>query len=405
VIAGALYSIFVLPRLLPDRGDLAEHFVSRSRRFLGEIDVIQGCKLVGKRARDGAVDTLPDARLLLVQRGEDTLVPDREPVEIMPGDVLIVRATRDAMAAALSRNLGHLLAREEQEETSPRPNDDHAVAEVMIPPDSSLVDRTIESVGMHRRYGCLVIGIQHHGMMETRRLASKRLEAGDELLIAGPREAVEALRDNPELVLMGRGVAEVPKTRRAPHAVAIFAMTVVLAATGVFPIVVAASLGTAAMLVAGCLDLPRAWRALDRKILLLVASTLALSTALQATGAAVLVARTLLSPISDAGQTLSLAFLFVVVAVTTNLLSNNATAILFTPIAVTMARDLGISPTAAAIAVLLGANTSFVTPIGYQTNLLVMGPGHYRFADFVRGGVPLLILVTAAYGVSTWWFG
>jgi len=406
-IAGALYSIFVLPRLLPTRGDLADHLLSKNRRFLGEIDVIPSCTLAGKRTVRGNLEALPDVKILLVQRGEDTLAPELEDVEITPGDVIIVRATREAMASALSRNLGHLLAREEEEsgEGNARPRstqEDHVVAEVMIPPASVMIDRTIDGIGLHRRYGCLVIGIQHHGRIETCRLATTRLEAGDELLVAGPRAAIEALGDNPDLVLMGRGIADVPKTRRAPHAVAIFVATVLVAATGLLPIVVAASVGTLAMLISGCLDLPRAWRALDRKILMLVASTLALSTALQATGAASLVARTLLSPLAGAGQVLTLVFLFGVVTVTTNVLSNNATAILFTPIAVTLARDLNISPTTAAIAVLLGANCSFVTPIGYQTNLLVMGPGHYRFTDFVRGGLPLVAVVALAYGLTVW---
>jgi len=408
-IVGTLYSIFVLPRLLPVRGDLAGHLVSTNRRFLGEIDVIPGSKLEGMTTRQGKLENLPDVRLLLVQRGEDTLSPDMEDLMIVSGDVLIVRATRHAMASACSRNLGHLLARGEvhdgggADSVRPRPsNEDHVIAEAMIPPASVMIDRTIESIGMHRRYGCLVIGIQHHGTIETCRLAATRLEAGDELLIAGPRESVEALRNNPDLVLMGRGVAEVPKTHRAPHALVIFATTVLLAATGLLPIVVAASLGTAAMLVAGCLDLPRAWRALDRKILLLVAATLALSAALQTTGAASLVARTLLSPLAGASPTITLVFIFGLVAVTTNLLSNNATAILFTPIAVTMAHELGVPPATAAVAVLIGANASFVTPIGYQTNLLVMGPGHYRFKDFVRGGIPLVLLVGTAYGLTVW---
>lgn len=411
-LAGAAYSIFVLPRLLPERGDLAEHLVSTNRRFLAEIDVIPGCRLAGLRARGDRLEGLDDVKLLLVQRGEDTLAPEVEEVEVVPGDVLIVRATREAMASALSRNLGHLLAREDEDQEDSGPDsrarpvrEDHVIAEMMIPPASVMVDRTVESIGMHRRFGCLVIGVQHHGRVETGRVASTRLEAGDELLIAGPREAVEALRNNPDMVLMGRGLAEVPKTRRAPHAVAIFLVTVLMAATGLLPIVVAASVGTLAMLVVGCLDLPRAWRALDRKILLLVASTLALSTALQATGAASLVARTLLLPLADASQPVTLIFLFAIVAVTTNLLSNNATAILFTPIAVTMARDLGIAPSAAAIAVLLGANASFVTPIGYQTNLLVMGPGHYRFADFLRGGLPLLFVVGLTYSITVWLTG
>lgn len=401
-LAGGAYCILLLPRLMPKREGLADHLLSKNRRFLGEIDVIPSCTLAGKRTVNGQLEPLPDVKLLLVHRGEDTLAPDREDIDIQPGDVLIVRATREAMASALSRNLGHLLAREEDEGASPAPTKDHVVAEVMIPPASSMIDQTVDDMGLHRRLGCLVIGIQHHGRMETCRLAPTRLAAGDELLVAGPRQAVEALQNDPDLVLIGRGIAEVPRTRRAPHAIAIFALTVLAAATGSMPIVVAASLGVAAMLVVGCLDLRRAWQALDRKILLLVASTLALSAALQATGAAGLVARTVLAPLASAGPVLTLVLLFLIVAFTTNLLSNNATAILFTPIAVTLARDIGISPTAAAIAVLFGANCSFVTPIGYQTNLLVMGPGHYRFSDFVRGGLPLVVVVAVAYGLTIW---
>ena len=165
------------------------------------------------------------------------------------------------------------------------------------------------------------------------------------------------------------------------------------------PISVAALVGAVTMVATGCLNLRQAVRALDRTILLLVGSTLALGAALQATGGAEFIAVRALAALGGSHPMVNMAILFVVVAAATNVLSNNACAILFTPVAVNLAFTLGVEPSVMAITVLLAANCSFASPIGYQTNLLVMGPGHYRFADFLKAGLPLMLLMWLTFCV------
>ena len=183
-----------------------------------------------------------------------------------------------------------------------------------------------------------------------------------------------------------------PQSRKAPIAGLIFLAIVICSAFSILPIVTAAIAGVAAMLATGCLTLYQAGRAFDRQIYLLVGVSIALATAMEQTGGAELIAHSTVSALSEAPLAITLSGFFLVIAVMTNILSNNATAVLFTPIAIGLARAF-IS------AVIFGANASFATPIGYQTNLLVMGPGHYRFADFIKAGTPLVILMWLAFSI------
>ena len=158
------------------------------------------------------------------------------------------------------------------------------------------------------------------------------------------------------------------------------------------------------MIAGGCLNIHQAQRAVDRRVMLLVWAALAMAAALQATGGAGYLANVLVAALAGAPVPVVLAAFFLLVALITNVLSNNATAVLFTPIAVGIAGNLGVDPTAFVFAVVFGANCSFATPIGYQTNLLVMGPGHYRFADYARAGLPLMILIWLTFSLFAPWY-
>lgn len=394
---GALYVVFVLPKLLPERGDMARTLLQGGRQFIAEIDVLADSPLVGHQSVAGQFRPLPDITVRLIQRGDHAILPPFEEITLRAGDVLFVAATRQALTEALARNIGYLLASggpmEPLDNEADGPEGERVLAEVMIAPASRMIDQTVDMVGFRRRFGVPVLGIQRRGRMARRRLSEIRLEAGDVLLIVGDQANVDALSDNPDLVLMAWAIRDVPRLERAPHAAVIFGATVLVAATGLVPIAVAALVGALATIVAGCLNLRQAFRALDRTILVLVGSTLALGHALQATGGAEFIAMNVLEAIAGPEPMINMAVLFLVVAAATNVLSNNACAILFTPIAVSLAGSLGVPPTVMAITVLLAANCSFASPIGYQTNLLVMGPGHYRFADFLKAGVPLTLLM------------
>jgi di/tricarboxylate transporter len=176
------------------------------------------------------------------------------------------------------------------------------------------------------------------------------------------------------------------------------------AALDLVPIVVTAILGILALIFTGCLNVRQAARAVDRQIVLIIASSLALGSALEATGGAAYLAGLVLHAMQGAPPAAVLSVLFLLVAIVTNVLTNNAAAVLFTPIAVNLAHQLDAQVFPFAIAVTFGASCSFATPIGYQTNLLVMGPGHYRFIDFVIAGVPLVIVIWLAFSLFVPWY-
>jgi di/tricarboxylate transporter len=199
---------------------------------------------------------------------------------------------------------------------------------------------------------------------------------------------------------------KMPLVGKAPVAAWIFAGIVLPAALGLLPIVVSSVLGVIALIATGCLNIRQAGRAVDRQIVLVIAAALALGTALEATGGAAYAAGLVLGALAGAPAAVVLSVLFLLVALLTNILTNNAAAVLFTPVAVNIAVELGADPFPFALAVAFGASCSFATPIGYQTNLLVMGPGHYRFTDFVTAGLPLVVIVWLAFSLfAPWYYG
>lgn len=409
-LIGALYVMFVLPRVLPHRGSLAGSLLGAGKQFIAEVDITPDSKLVGAKAVAGAFRALPDVTVRLIHRGDHHILPPFDGVTLQPGDSVIVAATRPALTEALARNAGYLLSQgvdgaSQGGEPPDRRPAERALAEVMIAPASRMIDQTIDMVGFRRRFGCLVLGIQRRGRMARVRLGEIRLEAGDVLLIAGSRNNIDALNNNPDLVLMAWATRDLPRLQRAPHAIAIFALAVGLAATGLLPIAVAAFSGAIAMIATGCLNMRQAVRAIDRTILVVVGATLALGLAMDRTGGAAFLATSMIELVVG-DPALTMGLLFLIVAIATNLLTNNACAVLFTPIAINLAHDLQLSPSVMAITVLLAANCSFATPISYQTNLLVMGPGHYRFVDFLRGGLPLVIIIWLAFlAIAPRYFG
>jgi di/tricarboxylate transporter len=240
-------------------------------------------------------------------------------------------------------------------------------------------------------------------MLRTR-LHELRLEPGDVLLLVGRQDAIDRLRADPDVLLMEWSASEMPLVSKAPIAAAIFAAIVLPAALDLVPIVITALFGVVALVVTGCLNIRQAARAVDRQIVLIIASALALGTALEATGGAAYVAMLVLHAMEGTSPSAVLSALFLIVAALTNVLTNNAAAVLFTPIAVNVAAGLGADVFPFALAVAFGASCSFATPIGYQTNLLVMGPGHYRFRDFVVAGLPLVLLLWLAFSLFVPWY-
>ncbi|MEW5729600.1 MAG: SLC13 family permease [Pseudomonadota bacterium] len=401
---GFLYLTVVMPLLLPRRGStVAASLDGQGKQFVSQCVVPAGSALDGVQAAAGQFKPLPDITVHLIVRDGRPEFPPYDDVSLRAGDVLVLAGTRKALTDAAARLPGLLQVPEEGEDRHRDRDasaDERVLVEAMIPPTSRFAGFTLDQMGLQRLHNIGLVGIERRARMMRLPMTDIRLQAGDVLLLLGRWADIDGLRGDRDLVVMSGTADALPKVHHARTAIVVFAGMLALSALGVVPIVVAA-LAAATLLVAlGALTPRQAIRAIDHKVVLLVGAALALGAAMDVTGAARFIAEGILAGMGDVGPLAALSVFFAIVAFSTNVLSNNAAAVLFTPIGVGLARSLGMDPSMFAIATILAANCSFATPIGYQTNLLVMGPGHYRFADYARAGLPLVVLMWGVFTVS-----
>jgi len=400
--AGLLYIAFVMPALLPRNIGLeAQMAGADGKQFIAQIDVTPDHPLAGKRPVAGLFPDLQDITVRMIQRGDDTFLPPFEDIELLPGDLILFAATRKKLTELLSTRPEFVrgVLRLSGPGETPGRGESLALTEAVVSPGSRIAGRTIRQIGFRHSMGAVVLGVQRRSRMLRSHMGDIRLEAGDVLLLFGSSEAMKRLRADRDVLLMDWATSDLPNIRSASLARTILLGVVLAAATGTLPIVIASFLGAAAMIATGCLNVRQAARAIDLKLFMLIGSAFALGEAMNASGAAGFLAASVVVVFEPWGVTALLSALFFLVMVLTNVLSNNATAILFTPIAVGAAHQLGADPHVFALTVLFAANTCFMTPIGYQTNLLVMGPGKYKFYDFIRAGVPLSLLIWIVFTI------
>ncbi len=403
---GFVYVAFVLPRILKARTGMAEQITGGSgKQFIATIEIGYGHPLAGVSAVAGMFPALKDMTVRLVQRHEHPFLPPFENLTLRPGDTIVVAATRSALTRALSDSAATTPAAEGAA-GQPVPTKDLTLAEAVVAPGSRVIGRTIEQAAIHHDTDTVVLGVERRSRMPRMQLADIRLEAGDVLLIGGTAEAIEGLRANRDLLLLEWSASELPQRRYARRALVIFGLLVLYAASGIGPVVIGALAAALAMILAGCLNIRQAVRAFDRRIYLMIGAALAAAAALEATGGAAVLANTAVGLVEGQPGWVTLSVLFLIVSVLTNILSNNATAVLFTPIALGIAEKLHAKPLPFVVAVMLAASCAFATPVGYQTNMLVMGPGHYQFSDYLVGGLPLVVLMWIVFSiVGPWYYG
>ena len=406
---GGLYVFFGMPYLLrrdrpadTDADDTAGH------QYIIEHRLRADDALVGTTAEAGFFPALRGLTLQMILRGARTILPPFDDCTLEAGDRLFIAATRAEIADALADRghpLGHRILHLVPVEAD-APRGDMVVAEIVVAPGSRLASRSVHQTGFTHESDCFIIGVRRHSRMLRHRLADIRLEAGDVLLVIGSPTRIEGLRTNRDVLLMEWSARELPKFAHAARARLIFGLSVLAAASGAVPIVVAALTGAAAMLLSGILNIRQAARGIDLRIFLTVAAALALAHALLITGGASYLTHHFLSLFDGASPAIILSAFFLICAVITNVMSNNATAILFTPLAGSLAASLNVDPFAFIMAVIFAANCSFATPIAYQTNLMVMTPGNFRFRDFLRAGTPLILLLWLTYSLfAPWYYG
>ena len=405
---GMLYIMIASRALIPERRGLSEDIASSSgKQFVAQFEVSHGHFLAGKRAVAGMFPDLPGITVRMVQRGERAFLPPFDDISLQHGDLVIVAATRGTLTDMLARHpeLLKQIYRTNDEQSSGSPSS-LAVLEAVIAPGSRMSGRTVEMVGFRRLTESVVLGVQRRSKMIRAQLGEIRLEAGDTLLLCGPANAFQKLRANRDIILLEWSQIELPLSRRVMVSRCIALAMVLLAATNVLPILHASVLAAVSMISLGCLNIRQASRSLDLRIFLIIAAALAMGAALEQTGAAKLIADLVVSAALPYGKLAVLSAIFLAVAILTNILSNAATAVVFSPVAISAAESINSDPVLFVLAVIYGANCCFATPIAYQTNLLVMGPGHYKFSDFLRFGGPLVILLWAVFTFTApWLFG
>jgi di/tricarboxylate transporter len=414
VIAGVAltYIILVLPRVLPNRAPLASEIVGgENRQFVVQLDVLEDSPMIGKSLKDEKLFEAQGISLKMVHRGEHAFLPPfDDDLKIRPHDILIVSAPRTAISTMVSINTSNMFKKVQEFEA--RDLDDKAssksdtvLAEIVIAPASRMIGQNVEQIGFIHNHHCVVLGIQRRSRMITSRMTEIRLAAGDVLLVMGSTEDVLNLREGGDVLVMEWSTEELPSRKYARRVNLIFAGVVGLAAFDIVPIHISALIGVMMVILSGCINLRQSMRALNAQIVFLVAAGLALSSALQVTGGASFLAEHMIELMHGFSPVLVMGAMFLLMAVCTNILSNNATALIFTPIALNTAHILGVDPAMFVFAVIFASNCcSFATPIGYQTNLLVMAPGHYTFSDYMKAGIPLIFIVLATYMTFSYFY-
>lgn len=404
-MVGFVYVILIAPKLLRDRSGLAKRLAgSGGRQFLFQMELAPGNELVGQTAIAGMFPGLKDVTVRMIERGHHKLLPPYDDITLSVGDIVMVAATRGVMTELLNASPDLVTDAEGEDPNEQQAGRRRVIAEAVIAPASRLDGRTLAQSGFRAETGCTVLGVQRRSRMIRAALTQLRLEAGDVLLVMGEREYVLDLRDNQDVLLMESSASDVPMKEYAVRALMVFAGVVFTAALEIMPIVVSALMGATLMMVLRCLNVRQASRAIDRRVFTIVGAALALGAAMQGTGGAAWLAHSMIELLMGAPVWLLLSGFFILVALLTNVLSNNATAVLFTPIAVSIALELQIDPMPFLLAVIFGANCSFATPMSYQTNLLVMAPGHYSFSDFVRVGTPLIFVMWLTFTLFVPWY-
>ncbi len=395
---GIVYLWLLAPRLLPVRQTELEDVAPLV--FTAQLLIPEESFAVGKTLAEVVNKAGGEMKVSRVLRGKETFLLPLPDAELRAGDRLLLNDRAERLKEYESA-LGATLYSGEApvDDEHPLHADDQQLAEIVVTQGSLLHGNSLAASRFADQHQLLTLALHRAGWQQQvsrTRIDDIRLRVGDVVLIQGRREQIADLKRRGDVLVLD-ATADLPSTRRAPLALAIMAGIILVAAVGWLPIAISALAGVLLMLASSCLSWRDAARALNTQVILIVVASLALGAALLKTGAADYLAQLFVTATAGASATWLLSGLMLLMAVLTNIVSNNAAAVIGTPIAIGIARQLGLPEEPFVLAVLFGANMSYATPIAYKTNLLVMSAGGYRFTDFLRVGVPLTLIMWLAF--------
>ncbi|MCH7618187.1 MAG: SLC13/DASS family transporter [Candidatus Marinimicrobia bacterium] len=391
-VVGGLYLIAFAFRLLPDRagtGDLTKNY--RMHRYLAEVTVTENSGMIGKSLTEKKIAETYDINVLEIIRGDEKIWRQLGSTPIRSGDILLMRGSVQNIIKFSERENLQTLGEAELGDEDLQ-GEDVILADAIIAPNSKLIGYTVKEINFRQRYGAFVLAVQSHGRTIRDKIGRIPLHFGDSLLIQGSSNSLRNLQNNRDFLVMEELKLEKFRTDRALVALGIIALVVISAALEIFPIMVAAIFGAVAMVITGCINIKEAYSNIDWMVIFLLAGMIPMGIALEKSGLAALAAGGLLDLLGGSSPVFILSALYIGTVLLSSILSNNATAIVLAPIAISMAAALGVNPKPFLMAIMFGASTSLITPIGYQTNTLVYGPGRYKFFDYFKVGLPLNLI-------------
>ncbi|WP_425607713.1 SLC13 family permease [Natrononativus amylolyticus] len=398
---GSVYLLVATPYLLPERirprDELTSEFELTS--YLTEVVVPEDSPLVGDTVREAIADLEVDLEAVTLIRGEDAFGASIGEKALRPDDVLIVRTARQAVIDLAGVEGLELLPQASVSDADLEVDDEEratpqVLAEVIVAPDGDLVEETMASSNFRRRYDATVLAVRRGSEVVHTRMDQRRLRGGDTLLVQASRDALDRLGTDRNVIVAQEFTRPTYRWSKLPVALAIVAGVVGVAALEFYPILVTSIAGAVAMVVTGVLKPTELYDAVDWSVIFLLAGLIPLGVAMEQTGAAAFLAGNAVLGVGGLHIVLVLGLFYLFTAVLTELLSNNASVVLMIPVAFDVAARLGANEFAFVLAVTFAASTPLLSPVGYQTNLMVYGPGGYEFGDFARLGAPLQLILT-----------
>lgn len=396
MVVGLVYIVLVGPWMLPSRETITSILSPEERRrYLCQVLVKRGSPMVGKLLVKTAMGgSASDFRLIEVRRQGRTLTMPLNKIRVRVYDRILISAADQHMIE--KNGSGHTL-REDVEESfgiECLSTINGSIIEAAVAERSGLIGKTIRQVGFRQTYGALILAVHRRGRNLSEKFLDERLEFGDTLLMLGSQPTFADLRARGDFVMLEDHLPVSYKREKAPLVWGVLALVVVLSAFHVMPIVAASVIGCLVVVLSRCLEPREAYDSVDWSIVFLIYGMLAVGLAMEKTGTASFIAQSGVGVLEMVAHPMVLPFLalslcYLLTNVLTEVLSNNATAVVMAPVAISFADRLGLDPRPFVVAVAIAASAAFLTPIGYQTNTMVYGVGGYRFMDFVKFGLPL----------------
>ncbi len=406
-LVGSLVMVLLADRFLPDRGRNDDDLLAdlSSSGYLTEVKIPAGSELIGQSLHGSRLQRRFDVDVLELHRASERFLPPLADRTLMLGDRLLLRCSREDLLR-LQQEHTVILAPMPEEQILPDQQNNQRLVEVLLPSGSTLAGDCLRDLRFRQRYNVTVLALRRGNAVLRERLGRAALREGDVLLLQGPKDAIRGLQANNDLVVLEQLEKDLPTVSRKWVALLIAALVLLLPSLEIIPLVAAVLLGTVAMVATGCLRPGDLQRAIRLDVILLLGSLGSFSVALEKTGLDAALAQGLMAGLHDWPVYAALLVVFLFTTLLTEVMSNAATVAMVIPIAGQLAQGLDQPPLAFIYAVLFGASQSFLSPVGYQTNLMVFGPGRYRFLDIARYGFPLTIAMTVTVPwLICRWFG